>query len=83
MQKRIKLGMHLLQYFTLREWKFKNDEFLRVIDLIPEDEMNTFYTTNIKFDFDEYLTDIILGTRLYCLKEDPKNIPWAKKYLKL
>lgn len=82
-QKRIRLGMHLLQYFTLREWKIKNHNFLNDSKELNEKESKIFYLANIEFDKDEYLRDIILGTRKFCLKEDLKTLPRARRYLLL
>lgn len=80
-QKRIKLGMHLLQYFTLREWKFRNKKFVAVLESVPDNERDIFYSTNVEFNIDVYIKDIILGARKYTLKEKDKDIPGAKRYL--
>lgn len=82
-QNRIRLGMELLQYFTLREWKFKTKQFLQLHDTVVEREHSMFYTSNIDFDIDKYIKVIILGTRQYCMKENLKSLPRARIYLRM
>lgn len=75
--------MEVQQYFALREWKISNSTSLATVRKLCDKDKETFYTDNVTIDIDKYITDCILGTRRYCLKEDPKTLPRARKYLKL
>lgn len=75
--------MEVQQYFALREWKISNRTSLATARKLCDKDKETFYTDNVTIDIDKYIKDCILGTRRYCLKEDPKTLPRARKYLKL
>lgn len=44
MQKRINYGLEVLQYYTTKEWYFKNDNFLALQTIVSEEDNKTFYT---------------------------------------
>lgn len=44
MQKRINYGLEVLQYYTTKEWHFKNDNLLALRKKISEEDDKTFYT---------------------------------------
>lgn len=82
-QKRIYVGMQVLQYFTTRKWCFNNQ---RVLDLSPkmnEKEQKIFYISNFKPDKMKYLVDILLGARQYVMKEPLSTLPKARMQLKM
>ncbi|KAI5750970.1 hypothetical protein M8J77_002988 [Diaphorina citri] len=81
-QNRIWLGMHLLEYFTTRNWDFKNKRLLALHDNISEKDKQTFYIANIDVNIDDYLKTIILGARQYCLKEPLTTLPKARRQIK-
>lgn len=83
MQKRIMQIVQVQHYFLLRNWNIINKAFLSANEELCEHDKETFYTTNIEVNVDEYMKHITLGTRQYCLKEDPKTLPRARKYVKL
>lgn len=83
LQKKISIGLALLQYFTLREWHFCNEKSLNVQKDFTKEDLKLFYMFNADFDVDMYLLTALLGTRKYCLKEDLKTLPRSRKYLAL
>ncbi|XP_014371686.2 putative fatty acyl-CoA reductase CG5065 [Papilio machaon] len=78
-QKRISHGLSVLQYYTTKEWHFKNTNFLSLQKRISKEENDVFYTDVSALDEEEYLKDYVLGARHYVLKEDPNNMPRARK----
>lgn len=82
-QQKIKFGQSLLEYFTLREWRFLNKNALSMSKYLTKEDLDIFYMANATFDIDEYLKMTIYGARTYCLKENPKSVEFWKKYLTL
>ena len=80
-QNRIGLGCKLLQYFTMRQWRFKIDRFMSIYDKISDEERDIFYTTNAKYTMEGYMKDCILGARVFCMKEPLSELPKARKQL--
>lgn len=44
MQKRINYGLEVLQYYTTKEWYFKNDNFLALQNAVSAEDNTIFYT---------------------------------------
>ncbi|XP_017779308.1 PREDICTED: putative fatty acyl-CoA reductase CG5065 [Nicrophorus vespilloides] len=83
-QKKIKVGLEVLSYFTLHEWNFKNPWSVALIKrIVNEDEAKIFYTTNVTFDIDMFFEVMIVGTRKYCLKEDLATLKYSRIHLKV
>ncbi|CAO1407990.1 unnamed protein product [Diamesa serratosioi] len=81
-QKRISQGLKVLQYYTTRDWIFKNENFRKMYEDMNEFDKETFYCDNTKIDAKQYIRDYIIGARTYLLKEKPENLPKAKANLK-
>ncbi|XP_059061571.1 putative fatty acyl-CoA reductase CG5065 [Achroia grisella] len=79
MQKRINYGLEVLQYYTTKEWYFKNDNLLALRQKISDEDDKTFYTDVGLIDWSQYIRDYIQGARHYCVKEDPATLPKARK----
>ncbi|KAL0858723.1 hypothetical protein ABMA27_011200 [Loxostege sticticalis] len=82
-QKRISHGLNVLQYYTTKEWHFRNDRFLSLRKRISEEDDRTFYIDLSTLSPDEYLKYYVLGTRQFCCKEDPSTLPRARKLNKI
>ncbi|CAD0206947.1 unnamed protein product [Chrysodeixis includens] len=78
-QKRINYGLNVLQYYTTKEWHFKNDNYLALKNKISPKDNKVFYTDLSVLNWDTYMRDYILGAREFCCKEDPATIPQARK----
>lgn len=81
-QKRVSLGLNVLQYYTTRDWIFKNENFLAVHRNLSEVDKEKFFCDLSKVDPKEYLVNYILGTRHFLLKEKPETLPKARATLK-
>lgn len=82
-QKRISVGMQVLQYFTTRKWEFIIENAKQLTSSLNKRDQEVFYVTNIKPDVDKYLLHILLGSRQYCMKEPLSTLPKARWQLKI
>lgn len=80
-QNRIWLGMHLLEYFTTRNWDFKNRRTVGLHDGLSEKDKKVFFIANVNMDIRSYMKDIILGSRQYCLKEPLSTLTKARRQI--
>ncbi|XP_075988839.1 putative fatty acyl-CoA reductase CG5065 [Anticarsia gemmatalis] len=82
MQKRINYGLQVLQYYTTKEWHFVNNNFTALQNRISRNDAEVFYTDVKVINWSRYIRDYIKGAREYCVKEDPANLPQARKLQK-
>jgi fatty acyl-CoA reductase len=82
-QKKIFVGLGVLQFFTTRQWDFRSDNFKAVYARLSEEEKKIFNMNTEEVDAIEYLKTVILGGRQYCLKEPLSTLPKARMQLKL
>ncbi|XP_039296931.1 putative fatty acyl-CoA reductase CG5065 [Nilaparvata lugens] len=80
-QNRIKVGMAVLQYFTMRNWYFKIAKARSLTNKMNERDREIFYLENCSYDIDEYLRTSMLGARQYCMKEPLSSIPRSRRNL--
>jgi alcohol-forming fatty acyl-CoA reductase len=81
-QKRVSQGLKVLQYYTTRDWVFKNENFLKLYADMNAVDKEKFFCDLTQVDTKEYLKSYILGIRHFLLKEDPKSLPKARTTLK-
>lgn len=82
-QKRIAVGMEVLQYFTMRGWNFKIEKLKSLISGLSEEDSKKFFIQNIEMDIENYMIQVLLGARQYCMKEPLINLDRARYHLKL
>ncbi|CAG4949380.1 unnamed protein product [Parnassius apollo] len=78
-QRRINHGLGVLQYYTTKEWYFRNTNFLSLQNRISTEENEMFFTDVSMVNRDEYVKDYVLGARHYVCNDDPANLPRARK----
>ncbi|CAH2101870.1 unnamed protein product [Euphydryas editha] len=78
-QKRVSYGLEVLQYYTTKEWFFKNDYYRSLEKQISKDDNEIFYTNIEVVNWSSYIRNYIKGAREFCLKEDPSTLPQARK----
>lgn len=81
-QHRIQGGLDTLQYYTTKEWVFRNENLKALSYSLTEEDKQTFYTDITMVEWDSYIKSYVLGTRHYCLQEDPATLPKARRHLK-
>lgn len=74
-QKKISRGLSLLQFFTTRNWVFKNQNFLNLVHDLNESDKQTFSMDYLRYPVEKYMVYCALGVRQYCLKENLKSLP--------
>lgn len=82
-QKRIAVGMEVLQYFTMRSWNFKIENGKNLISNLNETEKEKFFIQNVEVNIEKYMIQVMLGARQYCMKEPLTNLDRARYHLKL
>lgn len=76
--------MEVLQFFTMRDWKFISDNFEGLQKYMSPDELYRFnFDTKNTGDEREYLKTSLLGGRQYCLKDPLSTLPKARIQLKM
>lgn len=81
-QKRVSQGLKVLQYYTTRDWTFKNDNYVKLYQEMNEVDKEKFCCSSKDIVVKEYLLNYILGTRHFLLKESPESLPKARSLLK-
>ncbi|KAL1138004.1 hypothetical protein AAG570_009699 [Ranatra chinensis] len=82
-QRRIADGTHLLKFFTTRKWNFINKKALGLVDHLNERDQKIFYMGNVDYDVEQYFKDMIIGSRIYCMKEPLETLEKARRQLKM
>lgn len=82
-QKKIYVGLGVLQFFTTRNWSFRSENFKTIFENLSQQEKNIFNSNTEEVDTLEYLKLCILGGRQFCLKEPLSTLPKARLQLKL
>nr|XP_022918413.1 fatty acyl-CoA reductase wat-like [Onthophagus taurus] len=72
-QQRLSLGMDLIAYFTLKNFKFLNEKVQKLHLVLSEEEQDIFYMSNKEYNIDEYITKCFFGSRKYSLKNEDTN----------
>uniref|UniRef100_A0A1B6IPD6 Fatty acyl-CoA reductase C-terminal domain-containing protein n=2 Tax=Homalodisca liturata TaxID=320908 RepID=A0A1B6IPD6_9HEMI len=82
-QTKIATGLEVLQYFTTRQWHFKNDKLLALREELKGADKEMFAMPFEEVKIEPYMKDCILGARHYLMKEDPASLPRARRTLKM
>ncbi|KAK0084560.1 hypothetical protein PV325_006789 [Microctonus aethiopoides] len=82
-QKRISDGLEVLQFFTTREWIFHNTNLLNLWEEMNPKDKKLFPIDFLAVDEQQYMKNIILGARQYCMKESLDTLPRARIYQKM
>ncbi|KAH0534419.1 putative fatty acyl-CoA reductase CG5065 isoform X1 [Cotesia glomerata] len=82
-QKRISDGLEVLQYFTTREWSFRNEQLIKLWQEMHPLDKKLFSIDFFAVEEAEYIKNIILGARVYCMKEKLETLPRARFHLKI
>lgn len=77
-QKRISVGLEVLQYFTTREWWFDTDNFKSLVGIMNPIDREIFPMDLSIIEDRPYIESCMIGGKLYCLKEKLENLPKAR-----
>ena len=70
-----------LEYFSTRQWNFRDDNVRRLGDELSADDRQTFMFDVKQIDWPSYLEHYILGIRHFILKESPDTLPAARSHI--
>lgn len=82
MQRKISTGLKLLQYYTTKDWDFRNERFQEMSDKLNSTDQEIFDTSVSQVNWDVYISDYIRGMRTYILGESDDTLPYARKVLR-
>lgn len=82
-QNRISHGLKVVQYYTVRNWIFKNDNLKQLQSEMNEVDKEIFFCDMAKLNYADYYRDYILGIRRFILKERPENLPKARSMMRI
>ncbi|CAF4937437.1 unnamed protein product [Pieris macdunnoughi] len=77
-QKRISVGLEVLQYFTTREWWFDTDRFRGLPGTLNETDLTLYPMDVMKIQIEPYIESCMIGGKLYCLRERLEDLPKAR-----
>jgi fatty acyl-CoA reductase len=83
LQHKILDGLHVLQYFTTKQWQFCSANYSTLQKQLRPVDREIFFTDFEAMDNDEYLVSTVLGARQYCLKEPLSSLPRCRRNLKM
>ncbi|XP_053961383.1 putative fatty acyl-CoA reductase CG5065 [Anastrepha ludens] len=81
-QNKISTGLKLLQYYTTKDWDFRNENFQRLSDNLNQTDQELFDTSVGQVNWEQYIRGYIIGMRTYILGENEETIPKAKRVLR-
>lgn len=81
-QNKINVGMEVLKFVTMNDWKFKSDNFCDLVKHQSKEEYEMFQVDTInQGNPEEYIRISFLGGRKYLANDPPETIPRAKVQL--
>ena len=58
-----------------RQWQFNSNNLVKLIDVMCEEDRQTFDFDVRQIDWSSYMQAYVLGTRQFILKEDLSTLP--------
>lgn len=80
-QQRVTAGLEILQYYTTKQWEFRNDRIRELQHELNSSDKDEFFMDPADLKWEDYLIRYILGIRLHYLKDDPSTLPRARKVM--
>lgn len=75
-------AVNALEWFTTREWNFKVNNVLMLVDQLKGKDKETFHFDIRELHWPTYWEDYVLGARKYILKEENTSLPLARSRLR-
>lgn len=73
----------MFEYYTNKQWIFKNEEVDVLRNMMNARERKDFQIDGNDLDIYQYLIDAVHAARLYILKELPETLPAARRHIKV
>lgn len=81
-QRKISTGLKLLQYYTTKDWDFRNEKFQELSNTLNATDQELFDTSVSQVNWETYISNYIRGMRTYILGESDATLPYAKIVLR-
>ncbi|XP_033233189.1 putative fatty acyl-CoA reductase CG5065 [Drosophila pseudoobscura] len=81
-QRKVSMGLKLLQYYTTKDWEFQNEKFQEMSSQLNAIDEEMFDTSVGQLNWETYISTYIMGMRTYILRESPSTLPYARKVLR-
>ncbi|XP_014212139.1 putative fatty acyl-CoA reductase CG5065 [Copidosoma floridanum] len=78
-QARVTYGLNLVNYYTTKQWIFKNERLKELRESLSPSDKETFFMDIREVSWNDFLLKYILAARKYCLKDDPSTLPQARR----
>lgn len=76
--KKIHKFMDVLNYFTLKEWDFTNDNVKALHKKMTPEDRENFHCNMMEVCWDTYFQTYIVGIRVYLIKDPLDTLPEAR-----
>ncbi|KAJ8919471.1 hypothetical protein NQ315_016571 [Exocentrus adspersus] len=80
--KKIDKFTRLLRHFAVNEWTFESNNTRSVINSMSEEDRKLFPCDLRNLDWEKYMERLVIGTRIYLLKDPMDTLPQARKNLR-
>ncbi|XP_065225972.1 putative fatty acyl-CoA reductase CG5065 [Planococcus citri] len=80
-QKRLSKASKAVEYFTTREWHFKNENFIKLNKALTPEDRKRFCFDVRTIEWSSYLENYVLGIRKHIFGESDCTIPKARQML--
>lgn len=81
-QRKVSMGLKLLQYYTTKDWEFRNERFQEMSSQLNRIDQDLFDTSVGQVNWETYISNYIVGMRTYILGESEATLPHARKVLR-
>lgn len=78
MYKKIHKFTDVLNYFTIKQWNFKNDRVNELMNSLDDRDKEIFFCDIKKLSWDEFFKTYIQGIRIYLMKDPIETLPEAR-----
>nr|CAD7600247.1 unnamed protein product [Timema genevievae] len=82
-QRRIRKGFEVFEYYANNQWDFKNDHVLVLRKLMNPREKKAFKIDGEGLNIDSYFEDCISAARIYILNEPLDTLPAARRHMRM
>ena len=78
---KLKRAADCLEYFTMHEWNFRNENVQALWRSISQADQKAFNFDLTTIHWPTYMQQYCLGSKRYVLKEELSTLPVARKHL--
>nr|XP_039270770.1 fatty acyl-CoA reductase 1-like [Styela clava] len=79
--KKINSMCDCLNYFTVRSWKWENNNKQDLQKIMSDKDKETFYFDTSTLDWNKYIEDYHMGVKRYILHEKMEELPNTRKWI--